>query len=403
MPQMVSAQESLGKALSATKPILEVNTRYEGVSQQSITIKAEAITSRVRFGFQTGKFYNFSFLAELEAIGAIKENYNSTLNGKTNYPNVLDPDMGELNRLQLTYIPSKTTTLTLGRQRIILDDARFVGNVGWRQDEQTYDALRIDTKFGKLALTAAYIDNVNRIIGDKRNWKSDSYIFNASYPFSDTMKLTGFAYLLDFSDNLNVNVAAAAKASSTNTYGIRASGLKKIGEVKYSYIGQFAKQSDTGLNPAKVNLGEYMIEGAINYKFLTLKANYEVLEGNGIVGFVTPLGTNHAFQGFSDVFSGTGGNKTLANGIKDLTLTAGIAIPTKYQSKLFKNPMFNLAYHDFKTDNLGLNIGNEWDASFGFAITPKLSALIKYADYERSSSAMPASRTKSWLQLNYKY
>ena len=36
------------------------------------------------------------------------------------------------------------TPLKVGRQRIILDNARFVGNVGFRQLEQTFDAARIE-------------------------------------------------------------------------------------------------------------------------------------------------------------------------------------------------------------------------------------------------------------------
>jgi hypothetical protein len=37
---------------------------------------------------------------------------------------------------------TKALDLTLGRQRINLDDQRFVGSVGWRQNEQTFDAVR---------------------------------------------------------------------------------------------------------------------------------------------------------------------------------------------------------------------------------------------------------------------
>ena len=36
-------------------------------------------------------------------------------------------------------------TLIFGRQRIKLDDDRFIGNVGWRQNEQTFDALTFKT------------------------------------------------------------------------------------------------------------------------------------------------------------------------------------------------------------------------------------------------------------------
>ena len=69
----------------------------------------------------------------------LKSDYNSTTNGKTTYPAVADPETYEINRLQLTNTRIPMTTVTLGRQRIVLDDQRFVGNVGWRQNEQTFD------------------------------------------------------------------------------------------------------------------------------------------------------------------------------------------------------------------------------------------------------------------------
>jgi Alginate export len=403
LPNFAQAGETISGALSASKPIFELNTRYEGVSQLGIANEANALTTRARFGLQTGKYKNLSLLAEFEGVTALQGDYNSTLNGKTTYPNVLDPKGTELNRLQLVYTPSKISTLTIGRQRIIFDDARFIGNVGWRQDEQTFDGLRFDTKFGKAALSAAYITKVNRIIADERDWKSKSFLLNASYPISDALKLTGFAYLLDFSDETGTAVAAAAKVSSTNTIGAKISGTKKTKAMKFNYVAQYANQTDVGANPQSVDLNEIMVEGSVNYKFLTLKANYEILEGNGTVGFVTPLGTVHAFQGNSDVFSAVGGNKTMTNGIKDLALSAGVALPIKKPMKYFKNPMLNVTYHDMETDNLSLKIGKEWDASFAFAITPKISALIKYADFERASSTMPASRTKNWVQISYKY
>ena len=52
---------------------------------------------------------------------------------------VPDPRGTELNRFQITNTSLPGTRTTLGRQRIVLDDSRFVGNVGFRQNEQTFD------------------------------------------------------------------------------------------------------------------------------------------------------------------------------------------------------------------------------------------------------------------------
>ncbi len=71
-----------------------------------------------------------------------------------------------MNRLQLTNTSLPDTTLTLGRQRINLDDQRFVGNVGWRQNEQTYDGFRVVNKsIPNLTVDVTYFDQVNRVFG----------------------------------------------------------------------------------------------------------------------------------------------------------------------------------------------------------------------------------------------
>ena len=55
---------------------------------------------------------------------------------------------------------------TLGRQRLLLDNRRWVGNSGWRQFEQTHDggALRWRTATD-WALQSDWLDRVHRVAG----------------------------------------------------------------------------------------------------------------------------------------------------------------------------------------------------------------------------------------------
>lgn len=402
IPNMASAGE-IYNALQGFKPIYDVNLRYEGVDQSDIAKKAEATTLRARVGFQTGKAYNTSLLAEGSFVTALNDSYNSTFNGKTNYPKVLDPEGAELNRLELDYTPSKDTKLTVGRQRIILDDARFVGNVGWRQDEQTFDAAKFDTKFGKAAVSATYLTRVNRVLADKADINGHGYLLNASYPFSDALKATAFGYVLDFANSSIPSTKAFAQAASTDTYGLRLNGTKKFGDYKVNYIGQFANQTDHKGNPNSFSVNEYMGEAGFNYKIFGLKGNYEVLESDhGKVGFLTPLGTNHAFQGWADAFDAAPGDAVAKKGIKDASVTGTVDIPVPAM-KYFSKPKLLVSYHNFKTFYQTAHIGDELDASLAFGITPKLSGLVKYADFDKGDTGMPASVKKTWVQLSYKY
>lgn len=399
------AEDTVSDALAASKPIVESSLRLEQVQQQAVANKAEALTWRNRVGFQTGTFKNFTALIELENVQAFEGNYNSTLNGKTTYPTVLDPKVTEINRAQIAWTPTETTTVTLGRQRIILDDARFIGNVGWRQDEQTFDAVRFDTTLWRVKLTAAYLGRVNRVVADAKDWRSNSYLVNASYSVSEALKFTAFDYALKFSTAATTPVAADATnaaASSVNITGLRAYGSDWAGAFKLGYVAQYAEEKNFGANPAKFKLAETMLEGNATYDIYTFKLNFESLQGNGTVGFVTPLGTVHAFQGFADVFSATGGNKTFVNGIDDLSYSFVIAGHTKPWAPYVMNPTLTVVYHDLSTDRLDQAIGKEWDGVLLFGITKNLTCMLKYADFERAATTMPASRTKTWLMFQYK-
>ncbi|GGZ26684.1 hypothetical protein GCM10011273_10320 [Asticcacaulis endophyticus] len=353
--------------------------------------EGNAVTWRNRAGFQSGEFKGFKLLAEIEDVRALQDDYNSNLNGKIAYPVVADPEVTEVNRLQLTWTPTAYTTITVGRQRIALDDQRFIGTVGWRQDEQTFDAARIDTAFGKLKLTYAYINQVNRILAEARDWDSNSHVLNATYSVSEALKLQAFDYALEF-DN--------AAASSTNTYGVRATGSLWASMFKLAYAAQYAEQKDYANNPADFKLAQYSADVSATYDIFTAKLNYEVLEGNGTQGFITPLGMVHAFQGWSDVFSANGGNKTHVNGIKDMNFSLIAATHTKVPWLM--NPTFTVIYRDLETERTGQALGTEWDALATAGLTKNLSLMLKYADFERANTAAPASRTKLWVGLEYK-
>lgn len=152
-------------AIGETKPIVDARVRYENVDQEPLADEADANTLRLRLGFETGKAWNTSLLAEGEFVWPFDGDYREDNAVATNaaYPVVADPESYEFNRLHLTNTSLPGTTLTLGRQRILMDDHRFVGNVGWRQNEQTFDALRVVNKsVNALTVDVAYLNQVNR-------------------------------------------------------------------------------------------------------------------------------------------------------------------------------------------------------------------------------------------------
>ncbi len=399
-------QTTISEAIGAGKLLLEARTRYEHVDQKGIANAAEAATFRTRFGWETDSWNHLSALVEFEdtrQIGA--ERYNvqvpgvaPSLNGKTGYPIVNDPDVTELNRAQITWTPSAFFAAAGGRQRILLDDQRFIGNVGWRQDEQTFDGVRVDTGLGKAKLFYAYINKVNRILGEKRDWDSDSHIVNLTYAVSEPLKLQAFIYALDFSNSA---------ANSSITSGAKVSGKTWVGLYQLAYDATYAQQSDYRSNTPAYALDYYAASLTGTFDIYSLRLGYESLEGNGTRGFTTPLATTHGFQGWADAWVSPGGNKSFVDGIEDLNLT--FQAQPRFKFTYLFNSAFLLRYHDFDDQRTGADLGREWDAQATAAITAKLTALLKYADFKRETvvpagtATPPASRSKLWFSLEYKY
>ncbi len=393
------ADDGLTQALAASKWLVDSNLRSEDVRQAGLSHEAQAITWRNRIALQTGDFHHFSALVEGENVYALQSNYNSSVNGKTQYPGVNDPAVTELHRAEVMWTPNQATALDVGRQRIVIDDARFIGNSGWRQDDQVFDGVRFDTATGPFKLITAYLTRIDRTIGDYKDWHSNSYIINASYQVVPLLKVTGFDYALKFTAAATDPVAADlanARASSVDIDGGRAAGTQTYADGTIGYVVQVARETNAEGNPHRFHLQETMSEINGSYKWLSGRINYESLGGNGVVGFVSPLASNHSFDGYADAFSATGGNKTFVQGIDDLnyTLTGTAPIPD--------TPALSLIYHDFSTARLDERLGREWDIVATAALTSHLSLMLKSADYHSENTAGPVSRTKGWVMLTYK-
>ncbi|AYV48861.1 hypothetical protein CFHF_24570 [Caulobacter flavus] len=406
-----SAQEaSLLEAVKAGRPLLEIRARYERFDQtKTATLRndAEGTTVRTRFGWETGGWHDVKALIEFDDVRRVGPEHfaittpgvSTPLNGadKARYPAINDPNVTEVNRAQLQWTPSKALQLTAGRQKIQFDDQRFVAAAAWRQDEQTYDGLRTDLTLSRFRGTYVYVTRVNRALGERRDWDSDSHFVNATWTFSEALKATAFVYALDFSDS---------PVNTSITKGVRGVGRTKAGPYTLTYSGAFARQSDYHRATADYELDYLGGEFAATRGIYTAQIGYHMLEGDGTRGFGAPLGAAHGFYGWADAWSSLGGNKSFADGLDDLNFT--VTVKPKIKARGFTNPELLVRYHDFDDDRTGADLGHEWNAQLTATIAPKLSAQLKYAGFDRVDSvpsgtlAPPASRKKVWFTLEYK-
>jgi hypothetical protein len=285
------------------KPIIDIRTRYEFADVDPLQ-KSNAWTFRERLGLKTMAWNGFSALIEGEFSQAAAGDYNGGAPGADPFDPaespILDPETNELNQAYLQY-EGFDTTGRAGRQRIIYDNAAFIGNVGWRQNEQTFDAISLSNKsIEGLSLNYAYLNQVNRIFGSDadaplapgfanvEDIAASAHLFNASYAGIEGVTLGAYAYIMNFQD---------VGAWDNNTFGVSA----KTDVFGVTLYGEFAWQDKAGVAGSEEALYAHVTatgELAVGEtKLGSLTAGVEHLDA----GFKTPLATVHLFNGFADV------------------------------------------------------------------------------------------------------
>jgi len=384
-----AAGEGLETLVSDGKAALDLRYRYESVEQDDKPSTAGANTLRLRLNLATGVVNGFSAFTEFDHVQVIGgEHHDDTRNGLVNYPVVADPEGTDLNQAWLQYAGPKGTILRLGRQRIGFDGERFIGGVGWRQNEQTYDAFRIETRaVPGAALNYAYVDQVQRVFGPDSGTPSaslegSSHLLNAKFTSLPVGAITVYGYHLDFDD---------APQFSSDTYGARYDGTYALGDkLNFGWALEYARQEDAGDNAAQVDAFYSLVELSFKTSAAGFTAGREVLSGEDGTftpttnpAFQTPLATLHKWQGWADKFL-----TTPSAGIEDLYLGFNVK---------FAGWNGQAVWHDFSAEATGLDYGTEIDLSVSRKFASRYEVLVKYADY--SADDLFTDTAKFWLQL----
>jgi len=370
-------------------PIFDARLAYEHVDQP--VTSADSLTLRTRAGLELASDIGLSFLVESEATLGIINDYNDTNagNGVEPFSVVADPENIELNRIQLKFAKKDKGSLTAGRQRINIDDQRFVGSVGWRQNEQTFDAVSASvTALKPLTLEATYAISQRTIFGADAGTREDfdgDLIFLGAGVKAGPVNLKGFGYLLDFDTGQPVSLSSSA------TYGLRATAKLPVSAgFTLNLAGSYAVQKDYKDNPGNYSV-DY-IAGSVGTSFsgFGLTLGYESLGADDAGNrFQTPLATLHKFNGWADVFL-----STPPAGLEDKYVSISKKV------NLLGGVTASAAYHDFRSDAGSMKYGTEIDAALNFKVSI-FSVGLKYANYKADSYAVDTE--KFWLRLGYSF
>ncbi len=383
--------------LSDIKVEGQIRPRVEMVDDgNSATDDATAFTARTKLT-ATANLLEIDGLST--SIGIISvNNFGGTDYNPANptYATVMDPQAAMLSEASLDYTIGKTA-LHIGRSNINLDNQRFIGTVGWRQLERSYDTVyAANSDVENLSVLAAYVYGFAGV-GGTTTTETKSILLNAAYDVMPELKVTAYGYLI---------------GSTHDTYGLALTGKVDVG-AKVTYRAEYATQNDASLETNSkgkpdADANYWNLDIGTNISGIILGLNYEAQSGaSGTdTAFSTPLGTNHGFNGWADQFLKIGQNGEFQEGLTDMNVRIG------YKAKGFGKLL--VKYHEFTSDVNTAKVGGGTTDDLGSEINVvyvnkipgvnNLSGLVKYANFSAGdSSAKNNDVTKIWLGVDYKF
>ncbi len=390
---------------------LDVRARVEDANEsglKTVTKASLAPTIRTRLGYTTASLYGFQAGVQGQNTSVIgsEGNYNAAgSNGKGYKPVIADPPVTDLDQAWLKYAYTNIVDVSGGRQRINLDNQRFVGDVDWRQNIQTFDSATGHVQpIDRLDLTYDYIWDVHRVFGNvhglpaaNTDFHSDSHLANIDYSGWEYGRFVGYAYLLGL-DN-----AAGANNSCATYGGYFAGNAPVMDKLSVDYRAEYAWQENYGDSTLRYNASYANLEAGANYQPFAAGAGWEDLgsglntgAGGGRAAFRTPLATLHSFDGYAEAFL-----TAPSDGLQDLYGYMQVTLPAKIPLRFI--------YHKFDADFGSGDYGQEFDLVATKKFGKHWQALLEYAYYNGANAAPPAITVahvnieRIWAQFEFMF
>ena len=384
-PDEENGEPTFVEALRGGSTAFGFRYRYEFVTDEAFALDAHASTLRTTLRYDTLAYHGLSLGVEVENVRPIGGELYDNLgaghrhNERFGRPVVADPGLTEINQAALRFSARPGTAVTFGRQEILFDDQRFVGPVGWRQNQQSFDAARLDTDLlPKGRLTYALLHNVHRVTGAVD--PLTGHLLHASFGTRGAGALILYAHALDYERD---------RHRSTTTFGVELTGTRTLSvNTSLSYEMEAARQRGAFANPAGPAAGYLHLAGGGRYRGVTVRAGWERLGGSPARGqFNTPLATLHPFNGWADKFL-----VTPADGLDDVYLRA-IGDTGRVR--------WTVAFHDFSAATRSTRHGRELDLEVVYRTTWDQQFAVTAARYDAGGHSTDTTKVMIWTTFGF--
>jgi hypothetical protein len=379
--------DSLLDAFTKGTPSLEVRPRYQFVDQDG-KAGAAAVTMRTLLGFSTMPIYDIGATLQLINVADFAGDYNSLVNGKTRYAAIPDPSATNINQAYVSYAGVPDTVFTAGRQIIALDDTRFIGNVDFRQNMQTFDALTVTARpLPDLKFVAGYSWGIKNIVN--RHIPARIFIAEGYWSPSTAFAIDAFGYW--YGNEADSVIAGTPncgitgpQACNSATYGLRAHGeIPLPSDFNLDYKATYAHQSPYNGGSSEIGADFLQALGKLRWQNYNAGIEYMLMgsNSNGTYGFQTPLATRHAFNGWAEVFLNTP--------------PAGLSTVNAFVGADIFGVTATAKYYRFRSDYKDQSYGDEWDLSLIYKFNDHIQVGVEYADYH--ADGFGADTQSGWL------
>ena len=376
-------RRTLAEAFRSGSASLDLRYRYEWIADDTFDVEAHASTLRTALAYETGSYEGFGLFVEAENVASVgNDSYHDAgvgdpNNRRINLPPLADPALTQINQAGLRFTRG-ATTVRMGRQEIVLDDHRFIGNVGWRQNHQSFDAVRIESS--DLAYTTLHYALIRRVHDIRGAAVPVSvHALNAAFSAHPAVRIAGYAYGIDYEH---------AETRSTATFGFEVSGSVERGGGRLLYEIEYAGQQGPAGNPLRLDAGYVHFMAGGELRGITLVGGWERLGGSPEKGqFNTPLATLHAFNGWADRFL-----VTPAGGLEDAY------VGVRGRTGVFE---WNATWHVFSADTGAVRYGDELDFEFRYLAPWRQTFAVGAALYDADAHSTDVSKVAVWTSVRF--
>lgn len=295
-----------------------------------------------------------------------------------------------------------------GRQELVYDGHRLLGNVDWIQPARSHDALllRFEDKGFKLDAVGAFNQSAEKLF--------------TTYYRPDNYKVLTFLHAEKKTEKFNWSGVVIGDAYEKNDSIHDLAWRYTLGTLLSYKKGQWQLEGSAywqgGKTQADRDIAAYLLTAKATRQFdkLALTAGLDWVSGNDptdndFQAFNTLYGTNHKFYGFIDYFLNVPAD-TDGGGLQDYYINVSVNTGEKSSLQFFYHQFFlaNDVPNALKpAEMLDHSLGGELDIGFTYKLTPYakfLSGVSLYFPTATTQQIKGGSKdevnTWGWLMLN---